>query len=279
MLPESPDVAESLPLRGIRYPETDGTPMPDADYQGRAYCYAVEALRAHFRDSTDIYVSGDLFIYLEEGKPEHCIAPDVFVVLGAGNHMRNTYKLWEEPGGAPDFVLEIVSPSTWRADLGAKRALYASLGVGEYWLHDPHGRHLHPALAGHRLVDGRYAPLPATVLPGGPAIHSDTLALELRLDGERLRFFDPTVEEYLPDLVEAMVDRRRYEAERAAAESARAAAETARVAAETARVEAEERLRASEAAATQHARKTEAAEARIAELERLLRTRSESRSE
>ena len=272
MLPESPDVAESLPLRGIRYPETDGTPMPDADYQSRAYCYAVEALRAHFRDSTDIYVSGDLFIYLEEGKPENCIAPDVFVVLGAGNHMRNTYKLWEEPGGAPDFVLEIVSPSTWRADLGAKRALYASLGVGEYWLHDPHGRHLHPALAGHRLVDGHYTPLPATVLPGGPAIHSDTLALELRLDGERLRFFDPTVEEYLPDLVEAMVDRRRYEAERAAAESARAAAETARV-------EAEERLRASEVAAAQHARKTEAAEARIAELERLLRIRSESRSE
>ena len=268
-------MAESLPLGGIRYPETDGTPMPDADYQAQAYCYAREALRAHFRDRADIYVSGDLFVYLEEGKPENCIAPDVFVVLGADNHMRHTYKLWEEPGGMPDFILEIVSPSTWRTDLGAKRALYASLGVGEYWLHDPHGRHLKPALAGHRLLDGSYAPLPATILPGGPSIHSDTLALDLRLDGERLRFFDPAVEEYLPDLVEAMADRRRDQAARAAAEAGRAAAEAGRAAAEAARVEAEDRLRASAAETTQHAREIEAAAARIAELEHLLRTRSE----
>ena len=102
----------------------------------------------------------------------------------------------------PDFVLEIVSPSTWRADLGAKREQYAALGIGEYWLHDPHGRHLSPALAGQRLVDGAYVPLPATQLPEGPSIHSDALGLDLRLDGERLRFFDPVEQEYLRDLLE-----------------------------------------------------------------------------
>jgi Uma2 family endonuclease len=39
--------------------------------------------------------------------------------------------------GAPDLVFEILSPSTRSLDLQAKRKLYASEGVREYWLADP----------------------------------------------------------------------------------------------------------------------------------------------
>jgi Uma2 family endonuclease len=38
---------------------------------------------------------------------------------------------------APDLVCEILSPSTRRQDLITKRALYARIGVCEYWLIDP----------------------------------------------------------------------------------------------------------------------------------------------
>ncbi len=201
-------MAEPLPSRPVLYPETDGQPMPDGDYQGDTYCYVVPALKAWFRSRPDVYASGDLFIYLEENDPGNCIAPDAFVVLGAANHPRETYRLWEEPAGVPDFVLEIVSPSTWRTDLGAKREKYAALGVREYWLHDPHGRHLQPALAGYRLDGSAYVPLPATEMPGGIAMRSDVLGLELHLDGDDLRLFDPASGERLRSLAESEADLR-----------------------------------------------------------------------
>ncbi len=242
-------MAETIPVHPVEYPETDGLPMPDADYQGETLYYAVPALKAWFARRRDVYASGDLFIYLEEGNPDNHMAPDVFVVFGAANHKRMTYKLWEEPGGVPDFILEILSPSTWRRDLGEKRALYASLGVGEYWLYDPHGEFLQPTLAGHRLVRGSYVALPAREPPEGRAIRSPVLGLDLCVHGERLRFFDPANAWYLPDLAESWEESRASES-RARASEARAGALEAKL--DTAESD------------------LEAAEARIAELERAL---------
>lgn len=39
--------------------------------------------------------------------------------------------------GAPDFIIEIVSPSSRRMDYNTKNALYANAGVREYWIVDP----------------------------------------------------------------------------------------------------------------------------------------------
>lgn len=39
--------------------------------------------------------------------------------------------------GAPDFIIEIVSPSSRRMDYNTKNSLYANAGVREYWIVDP----------------------------------------------------------------------------------------------------------------------------------------------
>lgn len=54
--------------------------------------------------------------------------------------------------GAPDFVIEILSPSTARYDRTVKYQLYQRAGVREYWIVDPDNRTVQVYI----LVDGHY---------------------------------------------------------------------------------------------------------------------------
>ena len=51
----------------IIYPETDGMPLPDGEYQAPLYVRIVGTLRTHFRDIPGARVNGDTFIYYVEG--------------------------------------------------------------------------------------------------------------------------------------------------------------------------------------------------------------------
>ena len=61
------------------------------------------------------------------------VQPDLLFVSREREHTITA----ENAQGAPDLVVEILSPSTAEQDRGKKRALYGRHGVTEYWLVDP----------------------------------------------------------------------------------------------------------------------------------------------
>lgn len=54
--------------------------------------------------------------------------------------------------GAPDLIMEILSPSTAYYDLKKKKRLYEASGVKEYWIVDPEAREIEV----YALIEGRF---------------------------------------------------------------------------------------------------------------------------
>lgn len=62
---------------------------------------------------------------------EDWVEPDISVICDKG-------KLTDRGcSGAPDFIIEIVSPASRRHDYSTKNTLYSDAGVREYWIVDP----------------------------------------------------------------------------------------------------------------------------------------------
>ena len=190
--------------------------MTESDATRDYLFYSVEALRLYFKSRGSVYVSGNLFIYYEEGNPKAVISPDVFVVFGVSHRKRRSYKVWQEDNKLPSFILEITSKTTKKQDQENKPKLYASLGVQEYFQYDPTADYLTPQLQGARLVDGVYELLPIQYTSDNiPFIHSQQLGLDLQLrESFRgigivpvprvLRFYDSQTDRILPSQEEVI---------------------------------------------------------------------------
>ena len=98
-------------------------------------------------------------------------------------------------------------------DVGEKRVDYAALGIQEYWRFDETGEHHGTRLAGDRLVDGVYVPIPIEQLDDGLYQgYSEVLQLCPQWVAGQLHWFFPPEERYVTTL----------ESERARAEQAEA---------------------------------------------------------
>ena len=284
-MPTPPPAAAATTASNVRaahaeevfYPCSDGKPMAENMWQADAIMHATGDLREALPTAL---VAADILMYPEEGNNKNPIAPDVLVALGLGTRKRSSYFVWKE-GKPPDWVLEVASPSTQADDLGVKRCRYAEIGVPEYWMFDPRspqrgarGAPSHgessvyppgtPRLQGLKLADGEYIPLPWQLADGARMIHSEVLGLDVRVDGELLRFRDAATGRDVPHRsdVQAAAERAEAQAKREAAQrkaaEARAEREAARAERQAARAIREASARAS-------------AEARVAQLEAALR--------
>jgi len=175
-------------LDEVNYPTRDGKPMAETDLHRNDMVALIETLDDYFADHPDVYVSGNLLLFYEEGNRRKHVSPDVFVVRGVEKKMRDNYLVWEE-GNAPDVVIEITSKTTKREDKKTKWELYRDvLKVPEYFQFDPTHDYLKPPLQGFRLVAGDYRPIE----PVAGRLPSQILGLHLEWDGTELRLYDPT---------------------------------------------------------------------------------------
>ena len=85
----------------------------------------------------------------------------------------------------PDWVCEILSPSTIRLDRGRKRSIYGEAGVSHLWLLDPAAG----VLEGFALADGRWVLL-ATIQRGETVALAPFDAVPFPLD-DLFPFDDP----------------------------------------------------------------------------------------
>lgn len=203
----------------VYLPESDGKPMAETDEHRDIMMDLLDALEEYFRDNAQVYISGNIFVYYKDEAGEmQSVSPDILVVRGVQKKRRRIYNL-EVEGKAPEVVIELTSLSTKKEDLGNKRFVYANLGVKEYFIFDPFGDTMRPALRGFRLEGGDYVPIVGTRLK------SEVLGLELRLEDGKLRLYDFKQNQRLLTRAESHAARRAAETKAAIAETKAAAVE------------------------------------------------------
>ncbi len=80
--------------------------------------------------------------------PENTVQPDIVFVAAANAGIIQRRAIF----GAPDLLVELISPSSARRDRHEKKDLYARFGVKEYWMGDPANKSLEILT----LKNGRY---------------------------------------------------------------------------------------------------------------------------
>jgi Uma2 family endonuclease len=104
------------------------TPAPTARHQ-----HVVARVLRILLDCADRHGDQALAAPIDVVLANHSVVqPDVIYVTRARASI-----VRESVEGAPDLVVEVLSPGTARRDLGEKLRLYADAGVAEYWIVDP----------------------------------------------------------------------------------------------------------------------------------------------
>jgi Uma2 family endonuclease len=180
----------------VDYPTGDGKPVGETPTHRDNLLYLIEMLRDWYAKNDDVYISGNMFLYYEEGNKHKHVSPDVFVVHGVPKAAPlRYYAIWDQGERGPDLVIEVTSPTTRKEDTEKKFRLYQKvLRVSEYFLFDPFAEYLKPPLQGYQLKRGRYV----RIKPVHGRLPSEITGLHLERNGEDLRLYDPNTKVWVP---------------------------------------------------------------------------------
>ena len=272
--PTRPPRVKRRERRERRYTQLPDPPKKIDMLQHKHIARAHVILEDRYANDPSTFVSGSGYLRLTLGARSGFAVPDCLVAFGvdaAALDKANGYVI-DEVGKPPDVVIEVASPTTGVRDYTIKRRLYRDMGAGEYWRFDETGGQYHDEpLAGDILVGGAYRRIEIRRAPDGSLWgYSPALALHLVWDDGALRFFDPDVGDFLPDLMESK--RQTAEANRRADISERRAASE-----RAARAISDRRADRSDRRAAMSERRADVSERR-ADAERAARAESERRA-
>jgi len=135
-------------IHGVAYPTYGMTPAPNLEHQRVSVHLSYQILTAlkaakgrNGSDGCEVFTA-PVDVYLGET----VVQPDLVIVCDPAKKSDRGIE------GAPDLVVEILSPSTASKDMTRKWWLYEAAGIPEYLIVDPDGR-LGRLL---RLEEGRY---------------------------------------------------------------------------------------------------------------------------
>lgn len=183
-----------LPL-DLPWPQDDTEEsVMGADWHQEAILQAYGPLKAYAgeRDETSPwYVSAEVTVQIPLSWRVWSPKPDLFVVPGISPVARSSYDARVE-GPVPPFVLEVVSESTWRNDIGFKRLWYGFAGVREYLVFDPISAYLPASMVGWHATEEGWVDWPPTYRDDGSLVwESAVLSLTVRPEGPLVRFDHP----------------------------------------------------------------------------------------
>src|SRR5438876_5058676 len=143
----------------IELPTEDGLPL-ESNWHRSQINLLIDSVRQLWTGRTDFFTGGNMFVYysMQQVRNRDYKGPDFFVVKNVdGVKDRPCWIVWEENSRFPDVIVELLSPTTADADLGAKKHLYErTFKTPEYYCYDPDSRRL----LGWRLEKAfQYAPI------------------------------------------------------------------------------------------------------------------------
>jgi Uma2 family endonuclease len=235
-----PEVAEpNVPSPKLELVETDGVPL-ESPWHHAAISLLIASLTCWWRERTDFYVGGNMFLYFseEQARNKDYRGPDFFCVKGVNRFPPRPYwAVWLEGGRYPNYIIELLSPTTAKLDRTTKKELYAqTFHTPEYVCFDPDKNRLQ----GWRL--GRQHRYRAIRLDERGWLWSEELGLwlgpwkgsYLGIEATWPRFYDASGSLVR---IDAELEQDRAETERQRAETERKRAETERKRAEAAEAE------------------------------------------
>jgi Uma2 family endonuclease len=173
MMPDNPQLVEPMPAQSIAdmpwvdpptlpptdLPYDDGEPMESPWHASNGPLLKASYVAVRGGKMTDYYVGVNMFVYYgwQQVRNKDYKGPDVFFALDVeGERNRLYWAIWDEDGKYPDVIVEFLSDTTEKEDLGKKKDLYEQrFRTPEYFCVSREVERLF----GWRLAGNRYTPI------------------------------------------------------------------------------------------------------------------------